>query len=122
MIRTTHDDPALIADAIAPDNTDEMETAADDERRKGAPEPVGASVLRRPRWDEMGSVKQVRAIGCGMALRLLRSLGHRGGLGESSRMARVSVILGLSSNVLSANPRSSCGTAMRRDWHAMLRQ
>ena len=42
-------------------------TAADDERRKGNTEPVGASVLRRPRWDEMESEKQVRAIGCGMA-------------------------------------------------------
>ena len=28
-IRTTHDDPELIARAIAPDNTDEMETAID---------------------------------------------------------------------------------------------
>jgi hypothetical protein len=31
-IRTTHDDPALIASAISPDNTDEMETMADDDR------------------------------------------------------------------------------------------
>ncbi|MDG5762022.1 KEOPS complex subunit Pcc1 [Natronococcus sp. A-GB1] len=29
-IRTTHDDPALIARAIAPDNTAEMETTVDD--------------------------------------------------------------------------------------------
>ncbi|MFC4436985.1 MULTISPECIES: KEOPS complex subunit Pcc1 [Natrialbaceae] len=28
-IRTTHDDPELIARAIAPDNTDEMETTID---------------------------------------------------------------------------------------------
>ncbi|TYL40468.1 KEOPS complex Pcc1-like subunit [Natronococcus pandeyae] len=28
-IRTTHDDPELIARAIEPDNTDEMETAID---------------------------------------------------------------------------------------------
>ncbi|WP_306056933.1 KEOPS complex subunit Pcc1 [Natronococcus wangiae] len=30
-IRTTHDDPELIANAIKPDNTDEMETTADDD-------------------------------------------------------------------------------------------
>jgi hypothetical protein len=30
-IRTTHDDPALLARAIAPDNTDEMETTVGDE-------------------------------------------------------------------------------------------
>jgi hypothetical protein len=29
-IRTTHDDPALIAHAIRPDNTSEMETTADE--------------------------------------------------------------------------------------------
>ena len=85
-------------------------TAADDERRRGDTEPVGASVLRRPRWDEVESEKQVRAIGCGMAH--LRSLGHRG-QGESSRRARVSVILGLSSEAPYHTPTG-------RDWHAML--
>ncbi|WP_122088280.1 KEOPS complex subunit Pcc1 [Halalkalicoccus subterraneus] len=31
-IRTTHDDPALVARSIAPDNTPEMETRTVDER------------------------------------------------------------------------------------------
>lgn len=31
-IRTTHDDPALVARSIAPDNTPEMETRTNDER------------------------------------------------------------------------------------------
>ncbi|MFW5938274.1 MAG: KEOPS complex subunit Pcc1 [Halanaeroarchaeum sp.] len=29
-VRTTHDRPALIADAVAPDNTDEMDTRVED--------------------------------------------------------------------------------------------
>ncbi|QSW98479.1 KEOPS complex subunit Pcc1 [Haloterrigena alkaliphila] len=44
-IRTTHDDPALVARALAPDNTDEMETAVDGDDG-GDTETAGAVVTR----------------------------------------------------------------------------
>ncbi|MFU8866769.1 KEOPS complex subunit Pcc1 [Natronococcus sp.] len=49
-IRTTHDDPALIARSIAPDNTDEMETTVDDD----APSSDDAVVTRIERETTSG--------------------------------------------------------------------
>lgn len=51
-IRTTHDDPELIARAISPDNTAEMETTVDDER--AAPSSNGAVVTRIERETTSG--------------------------------------------------------------------